>query len=173
LFSTLKRAIGGVKHLSYDSRMPRLVALVFALSLFACRTPPLDFDGGFPGADLAGSGGVGGGGGGGIGGGGGGGGIRDMAVPITDMHFPPTSCCGAPGNPGNENGVGKFCKDSSVCTGAANICATTLASNATFCTRACTMNDPPSVCGSGANCQCAGQTCVCVPGECLMPPPGC
>jgi len=142
--------------------MPRLFALLLLVSaLAACRTPPLDFDGGVPGtADLA-------------GGGGGGGGSRDLAV-APDLHSTPTSCCGVPGNPGNELGVGKFCQSSFDCTSQkANICASTFAPNLTFCTTGCMMGGDPAQCGSGAVCQCANMQCACVPGECLMPPPGC
>ncbi len=142
--------------------MPRLAALiVLALAVVACRTPPLDYDGGLPG------------------GGGGGGadlagpvGSHDLAVP-RDLHAAPTSCCGAPGNPGNELGVGQFCQTSSDCTGKANLCAAMFSATFTFCTMQCTMGGGNAQCGSGAQCQCNGGQCGCVPGECLMPPPGC
>jgi hypothetical protein len=145
--------------------MPRLFALLLLVSaLAACRTPPLDFDGGVPGtADLAGGG----------GGGGGGGGSRDLAV-APDLHSTPTSCCGVPGNPGNELGVGKFCQNSTDCAGEkANICAATFASGLNFCTQVCTMGGGNGQCGSGAQCQCGMGQCACIPGECVMPPPGC
>jgi hypothetical protein len=137
--------------------MRSLFALLLLLA--ACRTPPLDFGdgGGEPGADLAGPS-V----------------RRDMAVP-RDLHSIPTSCCGIPGNPGNELGVGKFCQTSMDCSGLkASICASTFAPNLTFCTLPCTMGGGNAQCGSGATCQCGGANqCACVPGECLMPPPGC
>jgi hypothetical protein len=139
--------------------MPRLFALLLLLCA-ACRTPPLDFDGGVPGAvDLA------------VNGGG-----RDLAAPhgTRDLSATPTSCCGVDGNPGNELGVGKFCQDSLDCTSKqANICATTFAPGLTFCTKTCTMNGPTDQCGSGAQCQCSMAQCACLPGECAMPPPGC
>jgi hypothetical protein len=130
------------------------------LLLAACRTPPLDFDGGAPpppvGAiDMAHA-------------------PRDLAVAVPpDLAMPsPTSCCSTPGNPGNELGVGKYCDQLSDCAGQpANLCATLGDPSAHFCTRACTPGQ--SDCGSGATCQCAGQQCACIPGECLMPPPGC
>ncbi len=129
------------------------LALIILLLLAACRTPPLDFDGGVPGADLAGAG-------------------SDLAT--GDLAGTPTSCCGKQGNPGNEFGVGKFCQTSLNCqSNMARICATTFAPNLTFCTMACSMNGKPGQCGSGASCQCAQGQCACVPGECLMPPPGC
>lgn len=141
--------------------MPRLLALILLLSAVgACRTPPFDLDGGVPGAaDLAGTPQSG----------------HDLAAPVArDMHATPTSCCGVPGNPGNELGVGKFCQSSFDCTSQkANICASTFAPNLTFCTTGCMMGGDPAQCGSGAVCQCANMQCACVPGECLMPPPGC
>lgn len=141
--------------------MPRLFALLLLVSaLAACRTPPLDFDGGMPSTDLA-------------GGGGGGGSRVDLSV-APDLHVTPTSCCGVPGNPGNELGVGKFCNDSVACaTVKANVCAATFAPGLTFCTMACSANAGNTQCGSGAQCQCGMGQCACVPGECVMPPPGC
>ncbi len=139
--------------------MPRLLALLLLLCGVACRTPPLDFDGGVPGAgDLA------------VNGGG-----RDLAArPMPDLRATPTSCCGVAGNPGNELGVGKFCQSSTECANQqANVCATTLAPGLNFCTKGCTMNGGNGQCGSGAQCQCAMNQCACVPGECVMPPPGC
>src|SRR6476620_8241589 len=100
--------------------MPRLFALLLLLSApGACRTQPLDYDGGVPGADLAGT----------MSG-------RDLAMRgPRDMRTTPTSCCGVAGNPGNELGVGKFCMDTLDCSSQqANICASTFAPNLTFCT---------------------------------------
>lgn len=133
------------------------------LLLCACRTPPLDIgagDGGLPGAnDLA------------VAGGG------DMRRG-RDMHFPPNSCCGNPGNPGNEQGVGKFCMTSGDCAGQmANICATVADPTFTFCIKVCSPNGGNAQCGSGAQCQCGMgggmMGCACIPGECTQPPPGC
>jgi hypothetical protein len=139
--------------------MPRLFALLLLLAA-ACRTPPLDNDGGLPPttADLA------------VNGGG-----HDLSTRnMRDLSGTPTSCCGVAGNPGNELGVGKFCQDSLDCTSnKATICASTFAAGLNFCTMACTMNGPNDQCGSGAQCQCAMAQCACVPGECSMPPPGC
>ncbi|HXU68485.1 MAG TPA: hypothetical protein VN947_04110 [Polyangia bacterium] len=139
--------------------MPRLLALLLLVSVAACRTPPLDYDGGVPGStDLA---------------------VtnrsHDMRGPTTrDLSGTPISCCGVAGNPGNEDGVGKFCQATMDCLGQkANICATTFAPTLTFCTMACTTNGSNTECGSGAQCQCAQSQCACVPGECVMPPPGC
>jgi hypothetical protein len=139
--------------------MPRPLALILLLAAVgACRTPPLDFDGGVPGADLAGtpSG-------------------RDLAANgPRDLRATPTSCCGVPGNPGNELGVGKFCQDSLDCTSLqANLCAATFAPNLTFCTKPCMMGGGNAQCGSGGVCQCAQNQCACVPAECVTPPPGC
>lgn len=132
------------------------------LLLCACRTPPLDFgDGGGarPGSDLAVAG-----------------GSHDLARP-RDLHVTPTSCCGVPGNPGNEQGVGKFCKTSADCMGQpANLCATVADPSFTFCIKLCTPGGGNAQCGSGAQCQCGmggAMQCACIPGECQMPPPGC
>ncbi len=137
--------------------MPRLLALWVVLSVLGCRTPPLDFDGGVPGVGdfaVAGS-------------------THDMRG-SRDLRATPTSCCGVEGNPGNEDGVGKFCQQSTDCASqTANICATTFAPDLTFCTMACMTNGSTTECGSGAECQCAQNQCACVPGECVMPPPGC
>jgi hypothetical protein len=138
---------------------------VFAILLLlaACRTQPLDFDGGVPGSDLAtGTTTV------------DGGGRRDMSGP-RDLAGSPTSCCGKQGNPGNELGVGRFCQDSLDCQSvSAKICASTFSATLTFCTMTCSQNGAPNQCGSGAQCQCsANGQCACVPGECTMPPPGC
>jgi hypothetical protein len=139
--------------------MRSLLALLLLLA--ACRTQPLDFDGGAPGNDLAATGGG-----------------RDMATTIHSPDLtvaPPTSCCGKIGNPGNELGVGKFCQTASDCAGnQASVCTATFQPAITFCTMPCAMNGGAGQCGSGASCQCNGpQQCACVPGECLMPPPGC
>ena len=139
--------------------MPRLFALLLLLSA-ACRTPPLDYDGGIPGTvDLAISQ----------------GGERDLAVRRSrDLSGPPTSCCGKVGNPGNELGVGRFCQGQLDCSGiAANFCAAAISANLTFCTKSCVVDGGVAQCGSGAQCQCATGQCACVPGECTMPPPGC
>lgn len=140
------------------------VVLVFLLAA-ACRTPPLDADGGAPppppgsdlavARDLAGH-------------------PRDMAA-TRDLSGPPTSCCATPGNPGNELGVGKYCDTQSDCANQkANLCATIADPNAHFCTLLCTQGGGNAQCGSGALCQCgANGQCGCVPGECVMPPPGC
>ena len=88
---------------------------LFAVLLLvaACRTQPLDFDGGVPGSDLATEGPI-------------DGGRRDMSR--RDLAGPPTSCCGVDGNPGNENGVGRFCTDSIDCQSVtAKTCASTFA----------------------------------------------
>ncbi len=129
------------------------------LLLGACRTQPLELpeDAGLPASgDLAMPG----------------GGVHDLAAP-RDLHATPTSCCGKPGNPGNELGVGKFCQTGGDCANqTAAICAAEFQPGADFCTMPCT---PGSTnCGSGASCQCAGANqCACVPGECVQPPPGC
>jgi hypothetical protein len=129
------------------------------LLLCACRTPPLQVgDGGTFGVD-------------------------DLAVPSNadmrrprDLHMTPNSCCGNAGNPGNEQGVGKFCMTSPDCAGQpANICATVADPTFTFCIKVCSATGGNAQCGSGAQCQCGmgGNMCACVPGECIMPPPGC
>lgn len=134
--------------------MPRPLALILVvLALTACRTPPLDYDGGVAGSDLA-------------------AGARDLAV-APDLHAAPTSCCGKPGNPGNELGVGEFCHTNAECTKKATTCASSFGPGLNFCTMPCAMGGGNAQCGSGAQCECGQGQCVCVPGECLMPPPGC
>ena len=134
------------------------LAGLLVLTLSACRTPPLDFDGGAPpGSDLAGVDLA---------------GVTDLAAP-RDLHNTPTSCCGVAGNPGNEKGVGRFCNSSFDCTGRpANICSSTFSPQLHFCTKSC-QPAVPNDCGSGASCQCVGMNCLCAPGECVTPPPGC
>ena len=89
------------------------------------------------------------------------------------------SCCGFPGDKGNELGVGKFCASISDCIGnRAGICSS-LGNTAGstwktfFCTFTCTPSDGGDPCGSGATCQCdpmSGRGCACTPNSCVNNP---
>jgi hypothetical protein len=81
-------------------------------------------------------------------------------------------CCGQPGDPGNELGVGKYCTGFTECSGLmASFCAN-LGGDAQlhFCTMACSAGGN---CGAGATCQCQGGQCGCVPDSCLNMPSTC
>ena len=97
-------------------------------------------------------------------------GASDMAMAIVDaagIKF----CCGKPGDPGNEQGVGKYCIDSGACAGSqALFCATLGNPDSHFCTRPCSMGES---CGTGATCQCQGGSCGCVPDSCTSMPTSC
>ncbi|MCU1283539.1 MAG: hypothetical protein JWM53_7085 [bacterium] len=81
-------------------------------------------------------------------------------------------CCGQPGDPGNELGVGKYCTGFTECAGKmASVCSN-LGGDAQlhFCTMACSMGGN---CGTGATCQCQGGQCGCLPDSCLNMPSTC
>jgi hypothetical protein len=106
----------------------------------------------------------------------------DDAPPKKDL--PPEvaqSCCGFPGDCGNELGVGKFCVTDEDCAknSAATICSS--AENPVsedhktfFCTLGCDPNATENVCGSGARCNCEDVGCACAAISCIEhPPAGC
>jgi hypothetical protein len=101
-----------------------------------------------------------------------------------DRPLPPEvaeSCCGFPGDYGNELGVGKFCVTDEDCAknSTATICSS--AENAVsedhqtfFCTLGCDPNATENVCGNGARCNCEDVGCACAPISCIEhPPAGC
>lgn len=97
----------------------------------------------------------------------------DMTMAPGDLA--PLSLCGHPGDPGNANGVGKYCTTSSDCAGnPAFICSTVMPipqGPTYFCTLACNPNaaNPDAPCGAGANCTCLmAGACGCVPTNCRV-----
>lgn len=91
----------------------------------------------------------------------------DMAT--IDMAL--DSQCGHPGDRGNSKGVGKFCTDSSMCSGqAAAFCSTVLPTSlgkTYFCTLPCKDAADQTTCGEAASCICVGAgACGCVPDDC-------
>ncbi|MDW8283099.1 MAG: hypothetical protein RMK29_15385 [Myxococcales bacterium] len=104
---------------------------------------------------------------------------EDLRMPV-DMAL--NSCCGMPGDKGNELGVGLFCRASPDCKGTgmfkAFLCSSagnTPQRSTYFCTFLCEQQDGGSnQCGTGASCQCDGRGCACVPDICVTNPiPGC
>jgi hypothetical protein len=80
------------------------------------------------------------------------------------------SACGHPGDPGNNLGVGKFCRTNADCTQDAPICTAILNGNTPspsdtyYCTVPCTQGQTD--CGTGASCLCSGNGCGCTPDSC-------
>jgi hypothetical protein len=87
------------------------------------------------------------------------------------------SCCGFPGDRGNELGVGQFCTRDEHCSGnaEAKVCSSFengLTDHVSFfCTIACDPDVQENVCGTGARCNCEEVGCGCVPIACLENPP--
>ena len=89
------------------------------------------------------------------------------------------STCGQPSDPGNEVGVGKFCKVVGDCIGnkMATICSVLGDQTTHFCTKTCKNPDGGTSgtdegglddnCGTGATCSCDDQGCGCTPNQCL------
>ena len=86
------------------------------------------------------------------------------------------SLCGHPGDAGNSKGVGKYCMDTTMCTGqVASVCSTLLPipqGPLYFCTLPCDPNAATSVCAEGATCTCLSANnpgqCGCVPDPCRV-----
>jgi hypothetical protein len=78
--------------------------------------------------------------------------------------------CGAPGDQGNELGIGKYCGSISDCNGTmAPLCSSLGDKDTHFCTKTCPMGST-TACGTGAECVCnAGNQCGCTPSACLGP----
>jgi hypothetical protein len=104
--------------------------------------------------------------------------MGDMRMTTGDMAV--TSCCGKPGDTGNNLGVGKYCMTLADCNnnGMATLCSSlgnTDKRKTFFCTFLCQMG--MTNCGTGATCACDPMNpsnCACTPNMCIMtPPPGC
>lgn len=87
------------------------------------------------------------------------------------------SCCGFPGDRGNELGVGQFCTRDEHCSGNAEAKVCSSFENGQtdhvsfFCTIACDPDAQENICGTGARCNCEEVGCGCVPIACLENPP--
>ena len=98
---------------------------------------------------------------------------QDLSTATGDIAL--NSLCGHPGDAGNNKGVGKFCMDSSMCTGGmASVCSTLMQppqGNTYFCTFPCNPNGSTD-CGSNATCTCLDPNnpslCGCVPDPCRI-----
>lgn len=77
--------------------------------------------------------------------------------------------CGAPGDEGNEIGVGRFCMTLVDCadTEDARLCSNIGDETTWFCTRTCADENDDAVCGTGAECVCGNGGCGCTPTVCL------
>jgi len=83
--------------------------------------------------------------------------------PPADLSLP--SCCGTPGDTGNNLGVGRYCNDINDCAGQmATLCATLANPRYHFCTLVCQMGGN---CGTAATCICSAQGCACIPNRCI------
>lgn len=101
----------------------------------------------------------------------------DLTPPPADLSTPPRAdmfglCCGQPGDPGNNLGVGKYCMTLQDCAnnGQASLCAVLGDPMLHFCTFLCQQGGN---CGNGATCRCNGNQCGCVPDSCIPFPNGC
>jgi len=108
----------------------------------------------------------------------------DMTTPGADLattsSVPPDmaffSCCGKPGETGNDKGIGQYCMQTSECKPNL-ICSAGQSTQKTyFCTRTCTGTSDTTSCGPNAKCVQNGSMPVfgCVPQSCLdNMPAGC
>lgn len=99
----------------------------------------------------------------------------DARAPISEEVA--ESCCGIPGDRGNELGVGKFCTRDEHCAGnaAATLCSS-IENDITdhksfYCTIPCDPNQLENICGEGASCICEEVGCACTPTSCVENPP--
>jgi hypothetical protein len=98
----------------------------------------------------------------------------DLAM-STSGDLEVNSVCGHPGDTGNSLGVGKYCKDSTMCMGQMAAACSTLMQIPQgpiyFCTFPCDPNATNHPCAENATCTCLGSstsTCGCVPDTCRV-----
>lgn len=89
-----------------------------------------------------------------------------------DFSMPPIGdlgsfTCGKPGMAGNEKGVGAYCTAGGGQCTMGTLCPADFGVNETFCTLLCSGSNDTTTCGTGAQCQCMGAQCGCVPSCCL------
>lgn len=77
--------------------------------------------------------------------------------------------CGAPGDRGNELGVGAYCNSQSDCEGTGLRCTAEFNPTTHFCTASCA-DGGAALCGSGAGCEAHGTYVICVPNSCQQTP---
>lgn len=99
-------------------------------------------------------------------------------TPPADMGNTMFTCCGKAGDPGNEQGVGKYCTTMAECTGANTLCSAVAAAakRTFFCTKPCQGDGGSVECGTGATCtfDSSFNAHGCVPNTCLANiPAGC
>lgn len=101
----------------------------------------------------------------------------DLSVPVSNGgDLSVYSLCGHPGDTGNSKGIGRYCMDSSMCSGqAASVCSTVMPipqGPVYFCTLPCDPRATTSSCAEGATCTCLDANnpslCGCVPDPCRV-----
>ena len=94
---------------------------------------------------------------------------------------PPRSACGAPGDVGNQFGVGMFCNENKecidnlraqTCTALKNEPSLPMSNDSYFCTFICMADAGTNQCGVGAHCVCSPLSCSCLPRTCTVPDAG-
>ena len=101
---------------------------------------------------------------------------QDLSMSMTGGDIAVYSLCGHPGDSGNSKGVGKYCMDSTMCSGqAASVCSTlqTIPQGPVyFCTLPCSPSATTSVCAENSTCTCLDPNnpllCGCVPDLCRV-----
>ncbi len=85
-----------------------------------------------------------------------------------DAEFVTT--CGAPGDEGNELGIGLFCRTLNDCTDTAEapLCSNIGDETTWFCTKTCTDETADVECGTDTECVCGNGGCGCTPSACLQ-----
>jgi hypothetical protein len=97
----------------------------------------------------------------------------DLAMSSSGGDLEVYSLCGHPGDTGNSKGVGKYCMDSTMCSGQMAAFCSTLnpiqQGPIYFCTLPCDPNAATSPCGENATCTClTASACGCVPDPCRI-----
>ena len=75
----------------------------------------------------------------------------------------------APGDRGNELGVGRYCETLADCAGTADarLCTALFEPRFRVCTKRCDNSvDGGALCGAGASCRCDRRGCACLPETC-------